>query len=133
MISAFVTVQNNSQGCWFVVQREFSEVGGRVNLQDVVSTPQPKEHPTEYADKKVAEAAAQQFAERHKLPPIPYGGGIVSVMPVGKTFFVPVFIQSNGDVTPTQAVATDFKKACEIAKSLGQEGRRVFFKEPTSV
>lgn len=115
MSVTFITIQQNSNFTWDVVQKSFPKYSENLVTLHISSTSLQSE-----ADQKAAEVAARQLAYTNKLPYIPENGSVVTVSPLFRHYSA-AELRSDGGVIFRKPWPQSFLAAETEAKELAHK------------
>lgn len=115
MSVTFITIQQNSNFTWDVVQKSFPKYSENLVTLHISSTKLRSD-----ADQKVAEAAARQLAFNNELPYIPENGSVVTVSPLFSRYSA-AELRSDGGVIFRKPWPQSFLAAETEAKELARQ------------
>lgn len=121
MTISFISIQENKDSSWDVVQKTFPKVSGKsITLSVTVSS---LNNPCK--DQKTAEIAAKKIAESNKLQYVPENSSVITITPFCGCF-LPVELTPNGGVIAQGTNSPNYESAVKEGHSEA-EGRKLPF------
>lgn len=121
MTISFISIQENKDSSWDVVQKTFPKVSGKsITLSVTVSS---LNNPCK--DQKTAEIAAKKIAELNKLQYVTENTSVITITPFGGCF-LPIELTPNGGVIGQGTNSPNYESAVKEGRSEA-EGRKLPF------